>query len=57
MQRELASPFLELLRAERSQLVKEAVGVIIAIAEHMGRVLGPFVAAVFKDLLAATGAG
>ena len=57
MQREAAGPMLELLRAERSQLVKEAVGATCAIAEHMGRDLAPFAVAVFKELVAATGAG
>lgn len=57
MQREAAGPMLELLRAERSQLVKEAVGATCAVAEHMGRDLATFAVAVFKDLVAATGAG
>lgn len=57
MQRELAGPFLELLRAERSQLVKEAVGAICNIAPHLGRDLTPFAIALFKDLLSATGGG
>lgn len=57
MQREVAGPFLELLRAERSQLVKEAVGATCAIASQMGRDLTPFAVAIFKDLLTATGAG
>ena len=57
MQRELASPFLALLRNERSQLVKEAVGVTIEITGHMKRDLVPFAVAIYKDLLTSTGSG